>query len=224
MPIRLNLLAEAQALEDMRRRDPVKRAIWVAALLICLMLVWSSVLMLQTTLANKDLGKVQAMINTKTNDYQKVVNNQKKSADIGSRLSSLRQLATNRFLNGTLLNALQQSTVDDVQLVRLKVSQDYVLTEETKPRTNANTVLPGKPATVTEKIVVTLDGNDASPNPGDQVNKLKEAIASNPYFQRMLGRTNEVSLKQFGQVQVSPETGKGFMQFTLECRLPEVTR
>ena len=37
MPIRLNLLAEAQAAEEARRRDPVKRAIWLAALIIALM-------------------------------------------------------------------------------------------------------------------------------------------------------------------------------------------
>ena len=34
MPIRLNLLAEAQAAEEARRRDPVKRAVWMAALII----------------------------------------------------------------------------------------------------------------------------------------------------------------------------------------------
>ena len=33
MPIRLNLLAEAQAAEDLRRRDPVKRALWLARLM-----------------------------------------------------------------------------------------------------------------------------------------------------------------------------------------------
>jgi len=42
MPIRLNLLAEAQAAEEARRRDPVKRAIWIGALLVSVVLVWSS--------------------------------------------------------------------------------------------------------------------------------------------------------------------------------------
>jgi hypothetical protein len=52
MPIRLNLLAEAQAAEDFRRRDPVKRGIGLAALLVALMLVFSSFLQLRATLAN----------------------------------------------------------------------------------------------------------------------------------------------------------------------------
>lgn len=41
MPIRLNLLAEAQAMEEMRRRDPVKRAIWVGSLLVAVALAWA---------------------------------------------------------------------------------------------------------------------------------------------------------------------------------------
>jgi len=52
MPIRLNLLAEAQAIEEMRRHNPVKRAIWVGALLVCLMLVWSSSLQLKAMMAS----------------------------------------------------------------------------------------------------------------------------------------------------------------------------
>ena len=39
MPIRLNLLAEAQALEESRRRDPVKRAVWAGVFLV-LALAW----------------------------------------------------------------------------------------------------------------------------------------------------------------------------------------
>ena len=59
MPIRLNLLAEAGPLK-IAQRDPVKRALWVAALLIALMLVWASSLQLKAIVANKDLGVVVA--------------------------------------------------------------------------------------------------------------------------------------------------------------------
>lgn len=224
MPIRLNLLAEAQAAEEMRRRDPVKRAIWVAAMLISLMLVWSSSLQLKGMMANKDVGLVQDQMNSHTNEYQRVRDNQKKAGDIKFKLDALNRLATNRFLNGTLLNALQQNTVDDVQLLHLSVEQTYVPTAETKPSTNGNRVLPGKPATVTEKIVVTLLGNDSSPNPGDHVNKFREVLANDRFFQKMLGKTNDVTLKQQSATQVSPDTGKPCVQFTLESRYQEKTR
>src|SRR6266487_1257147 len=160
MPLRLNLLAEAQATEDMRRRDPAKRVIWAAGLLIASMLVWSSSLFLKGMLANKDLGAVQIQMNNRTNQYQRVLDNQKQAAEIKMKLGALHQLATNRFLNGTLLNALQQITGEDVQLVHLKVEQTYVPVEGSKPGTNTSSALPPKAARMTEKIVVTLDGKD----------------------------------------------------------------
>lgn len=223
MPIRLNLLAEAQAAEEMRRRDPAKRVLWAAALLISLMLVWSSSLFLKGVLANKDVGLVQDQMNSHTNQYQGILDNQKKAAEIKTKLGALHQLATIRFLNGTLLNALQQITGDDMHLVHLKVEQIYVPTEQTKPRTNANKVLPPKAATVTEKIVVTLDGKDTSPS-GDQYDKFKDTLASNPYFQAALGKTNGVTLKSFLPAAASSDSGKNFVQFTLECRYAEKTR
>jgi len=219
MPIRLNLLAEAQATEDMRRRDPAKRVMWVAGLLIALMLVWSSYLFFKSMLANKELGAVQIQMNTHTNQYQSVQDNQKKAAEIKMKLGALRQLASSRLLNGTLLNALQQTAGEDVQLTHLKVDQIYVSVEGTKPVTNTSKALPPKLASVTEKIVVTLDGKDLSPS-GDQYDKFKDALGSNPYFRGALGRTNGVTLKNLATV----DPGKNFVQFTLECRYAEKTR
>jgi hypothetical protein len=224
MPIRLNLLAEAQVAEEMRRRDPVKRALWVAALIIALVLVWSSVLQLRTTLANSDVTRVEAQMGARTNEFRQILDNQKKTAEIDGRVRVLRQLAGHRFLQGNLLNALQQTTVEDVQLIRLRVEQGYTLFEGTKSRTNDDNVLiPGKPATATERIVVNLEGLDSSANPGDQVKSFKGALATNAYFKEMLVKTNAVNLKNLVQ-QVAPVTGKPCVMFTLECRYPEKTR
>jgi hypothetical protein len=223
MPIRLNLLAEAQAAEEARRRDPVKRAIWLGALLVSLMLVWSSSLQLKAMLAKNDLSRVEGQMNALTNDYTQVVNNQKLVADISHKLVALRQLTTNRFLNGTLLNAMQKTTHEDVQLVHLRVTQVYAITEEIKARTNAGKVTPAKPGSAIEKITLTLDGNDASLNPGEQVLKFKEMLANNEYFQTWLGRNNEVILKNQGAPQMNPE-GRACVMFTLECRYPERKR
>jgi hypothetical protein len=224
MPIRLNLLAEAQAAEEMRRRDPVKRAMWLAALLIAMMLVWASSLQLKAIVANKDLGAVVAQMNLCTNEYKTVVEMQKKVAEMSQKLTALNELSTNRFLNGTLLNALQQTTVEDVQLVHLKLDQTYLYTEGAKAKTNGSKVIPATPPTVTEKTVLILDGNDSSATPGDQVTRIKEAIDSYPYFRENLDRANGVSWKNSSTPQLSPETGKAIVTFTLECRYPEKTR
>ena len=224
MPIRLNLLAEAQALEEIRRRDPVKRVLWAAALLIVLMLVWASSLQLRAVMANKDISRVQAIMTSKSAAYKQVVENRQQIAETNAKLTALHTLSTNRFLNGNLLHTLQQTTVDGVQLIHLKVDQTYVLVEGTKPRTNKNNVLPGTPATITEKITLALDGSDTSASPGDQVTKFKEALAANAYFRDQSSATNQVNLKNLSAPQISPDSGRAMVLFSLEWRYPEKTR
>jgi hypothetical protein len=64
MPIKINLLAEAQIAEDLRRSDPVKRAIFIGALLVALALVWSSSLQLEAMIAKSELIPERMNINT----------------------------------------------------------------------------------------------------------------------------------------------------------------
>jgi uncharacterized protein YdbL (DUF1318 family) len=225
MPIRLNLLAEAQAAEEERRRDPVKRAAWMAALIIVVILVWSSSLQLKAILVNSEVSRLEGQINSRTNEYRSVIDEQYKAADINHKLEALRRLSTNRLLQGTLLNGLQQTTVDDVQLIGLRVEQTYASLGGTKARTNeSNVLIPGKPPTSTEKIVLTLDGADSSANPGDQLNKYKNALATNAYLMQVLLKTNSINLKNLSPPQISPLNGKRSVNFTLECRFPDKTR
>jgi len=225
MPIRLNLLAEAQAAEELRRRDPVKRALYIAALLVALVLVWASSIQLKGIVANKDLGLVIAHMNLCTNDYKQVVEMQKKIGTMTQKLAALHALSTNRFLNGNLLHALQQTTVEDVQLLNLRLQQTYVVAEGSKAKTNENkTVTPAKPPTVTEKTVLTLDGSDSSLNPGDQIARIKDTIAKAEYFRQNLDPANPVAWKNTSAPQISPETGRAIVTFTLECLYPEKSR
>jgi hypothetical protein len=225
MPIRLNLLAEAQASEEARRRDPVKRVMWIAALIVVAILGWGSSLQLKAMLIRSDVGRLEAQIGSHTNQYRLVRDNQGKTQEINQRLQALQQLSEVRLLNGTLLNALQQTTVNDVQLLRLRLEQAYTLFEGTKARTNDDNVLiPGKPATATEKTLLTLEGADSSPNAGDGLNRYKDALAANAYLKQVLVKTNGISLKSLAPPQISPLTGKRSVIFTLECRYPDKTR
>jgi len=224
MPIRINLLAEAQALEELRRRDPVKRAIWVAGFLVALVLIWSISLQVRIMRDNSRLKGLEAKSKSQESEYEQVINNQKQLVEIDFKQAALRQLATNRFLLASLLNALQTTTVDDVQLVRLKLAQDYVLTPEVKPKTNDSRVIPGKPATATEKTTLVLEAKDFSAPPGVQVSKFKDALVNSPYFQNALGKTNEIKLISLSPPQVAPESGKLHVLFSLEGRFPEKTR
>ena len=225
MPIRLNLLAEAQIAADLRRRDPVKRALWVAALVISGILAWSSFLQLRFTLASSEVTGLEAQIGARTNEFRQILDNQKKTVEIDGKLRVLRQLAASRFLNGTLLNAFQQTSVEDVQLIRLRVGQLYNAVEGTKTRTNDdNVVIKGRPSATTEKIVLNVEGMDLSSGAGDQVNRFKSVLISNAYFRDMLTKTNPVNLKSLSPPQVAPVTGKPCVMFNLECSYPEKTR
>ena len=225
MPIRLNLLAEAQAAEEERRRDPVKRAAWVSALIIVVILVWSSSLQLKAILIHSEVTRLEAQISSQDKEYRVVLDNQNKAADVKYKLEALRNLSAGRLLQGTFLNALQKTTVDDVQLLRLRLDQSYAFFEGTKTRTNDDkAIIPGKPATSTEKILLTLEGTDSCANPGDQLNKYKAALAANPYFEQVLLKTNGINLKNLSPPQTAAWNGKRSAMFTLECRFPEKTR
>ncbi len=222
MPIRINLLAETQALEDLRRRDPVKRSLWVGACVVLLMVAGSSWLQLKVSIAKVEMKRAQGLVAARKAEYDQVLKNQRTLQEVEHKLGSLQQLATNRFLYGNLMNALQRTTIDDVQLVRLRTEQAYLFTDAVKPKTNDDRVTPGRPATVTEKILLTLEARDSGPNPGDQVKKFKEAVANCAYFQSTPGKSNDVRM-----ASVSPPNsldGKPFVQFTLECRYQEKTR
>jgi len=214
MPIHLNLLAETQAAEELRRRDPVKRMVFATVLVVVLMLVWWSWLQLRVMVANANLSQVEGQIQQHTNEYQVVLVNEKKIADAKANLAALRKLANNRFLQGNLLNALQNATVPGVQLVRLVVSQSYAAAQNNNSQTNAPVI---------ERIVVSLDAQDFSTDPGDQVNKFKDAISQEPYFRTQLGRTNDVRLMNLSAPQVDL-SGKPGVMFTLQCTYPDRIR
>jgi hypothetical protein len=225
MPIRINLLAEEQAAEQIRKRDPVKRSIWLAALLVVAMLVWSSSIQVKVMISRSSLNQKEASVASLTNEYVAVLEGQRRATETQAKLDALFQLSTNRFLNASLLNALQHCVVENVQLTRIKVDQTYDFTPEvkTKPKSGSDRPTPGKPATVTEKMRITLDAKDASQFPGDQVSKLREAILTNAYISVLMGKTNEVLLTKLSPPQGVPGE-PAFVSFTLECQLPGKTR
>jgi hypothetical protein len=223
MPINLNLLAETQLAEDSRRRDPVKRAIYAGSFLVVLALVWWSSLLLEVVIKRSELNQIQAQILARTNEWQVVLDGQKKISDARSRLAALQQLSQARFLQGNFLNAVQHLNFDGVQLASMKAAQSFLMNPGTPGQTNSGRVALGRPASSTEKIVLTLDARDVSASPGDQVNKFKESVANQNYFKTILNKTNGVQLANLSPLQTGTD-GKAFELFTLECALPQQTR
>lgn len=224
MPLRLNLLAEAQAEEELRRRDPVKRGILVAVVLVSLMVFWICLLQIKIMGQKSWLAELESRQARQAKDYQEITRNEKNLADLSRKLDELERLSTNRFLWGSLLNALQKSTVPDVRLISFRSEQTHLVTEEIRPKTNdVGKITIGKPGVCVEKIRLQFDARDASPTPGDQVGKFKEVLASSAYFRRLLGKTNEITLRNLSAPALDSESGKTVVMFTLECRVPDKT-
>ena len=224
MPIRINLLAEAQGQEERRRKDPVKRAIWIGTFLVFCMLLWSSSIAIKTMVYRGELHRWQTEITARSNSYSTVLGSKTQLDDQTEKLRMLHQLALERFLNGSTLNALTLATVEDVELVRIRVSQAYDLTDAVKPKAKPGQKgPPAKPATITEKINISLDARDVGPNPGDRINRYKQVLNDSPYFQTLLGKTNEVRLTNFSPPQTGPDS-RPYVLFTLECRLQDKMR
>lgn len=227
MPIRLNLLAEAQAAEEARRKDPAKRALLLGLVVTGGALLWSSLIQVKVAAARSQLNGLQAQWRGMEKAYQQAADCQRRGQEAEQKLAALERLRTNRFLWGNALNALQQTLegLDEVQLVRLKAEQTYTVTQEAKTRdAKAKKDAPPKPATATEKIVLTLDAMDSSPQPGGaQVARFKEAILRVPWFAAHLQKTNAVLLTSLS----APQTGEGrnpHVLFSLQCNFPEKTR
>jgi hypothetical protein len=217
MPIRINLLSDALAEEDLRRRDPVKRAIFFGAFLVALSLVWFSSVWLESVLDKNKLNQVEDAIQQHANDYSLVQTNLKKIAEVKRKMDALDQLTAARFLQGNLMNALQQTYVPNVQLSRVRVSQGYSSSPAVAAVTNSFGVVPGRPPGIAEHVTLTMDAKDFSANPGDQVNHYKDAIYKQDYFNHNLDSSNGVRLSGLSALQ-SPGEGKPFVMFTLECR------
>lgn len=224
MPIRINLLNETLAEEDMRRRDPVKLAAFIGFFLIAVSLMWLSSAWLEFKLTQQKKEQVDIEIASHTNEYSQVQVSLKKIVEGQRRLDALGQLNTNRFLQGNLLNALQQTCVPHVQLMRLRLDQTFALKEGSPAKTNdSGVVVAGRPGTSTQHATLTLDAKDTSPNPGDQWKTYKEALARQDFFKSCLDTTNGVKLT----TQSAPQSGvdgKFYVQFTLECRFSDKTR
>src|SRR5688572_19243635 len=112
MPIRINLLAEQQAAEEARRKDPIKRTLTIGGLVVALTVVW--VLMMFMTLKSRRAEFANLDTHFKSVDEKaKVVRRIKAdSSDIERRIASLERYSTNRMLWANMLDAFQAISFD----------------------------------------------------------------------------------------------------------------
>jgi hypothetical protein len=198
MPTRLNLLAEDQAIEELKRKDPVKRAIWVGGFAISLVLLWALSLFLKLTIAKVDLMRLEARWSSIEKSVKAVQEDRKRQGDAEQKLAALSQFTLERFLYANTLNAFQQTCVDNLQLVRLRTAHTYTTMEAPKvppPPPGMPAGFPrsaARPAGAVERIVLNLDG--VSSRAAEQVPRFREVIGGSAYFKENLQKTNSIQL------------------------------
>lgn len=225
MPIRINFLAEEQLAEEMRRRDPVKRAILAAAVVVGIVIGYAAFLQVRLMRAGEELEAREAEWRKIEKDFNQLTQNLNQIKEIDSRFASLQKLAANRFLWANALNALQQVLVNNVSLTTFRADQSYKYAEATKSRVVGKTRVPATPATSTEKVAITLTAKDYG-NPTEQnYSKFKEQLSALPYFKSQLPDANSFRFKGFSQPTVDKDDlTRSYVSFTLECSFPEKVR
>ena len=209
MPIRINLLAEAQAAEEMRRKDPVKRAIWVGALVVFMMLLWAMTLKFKVMQARSEVAALKVDWNSIEKQVQAINDHRNSTRELEQKLPALDQFTTNRLLWAGVLNALQHTTVDGVQLSRVRTEQTFTLND-------------GKNASVTERILLALEGKDFIVGPTDHVPQFKDSLVNYPYFKSNLQKTNKVQLTSLSAPQ--KDGTRAFRAFGLHLFFQEKER
>jgi hypothetical protein len=230
MPIRINLLAEQFAAEEARRRDPVKRAAWIAGFIVFLMLLWGGYLQSRIFMAGRTLAAEKNKLQRLEKDSSLAAKNLKRTQEIETRLAAITAFTTNRFLWASTLNALQHVMVDNVVVVKIRGDQDFA-TEQIKPtqreleQAKAKGQAPKTREIARERIVLTIEARDFA-NPADlNYNQFISRIAGAELFQHALAGTDGITLKDRLPRQSLPsDPGREFIPFSIECRFPERKR
>jgi hypothetical protein len=136
MPIRINLLAEQQAIEEARRRDPVKRVAIAGGGLVLVMVLWIVSLHFEVAGARVELTRHEGRLVSVEENSKGARLNKAAISEMEGRVAHLERYSTNRFFSANLLDALQQIAVDDVRVVQLQTSHQYSTNAEFTFKTN----------------------------------------------------------------------------------------
>lgn len=126
MPIRINLLAEQQAADEARRKDPVKRAMIIGGALVVFTILWTLMAFMQVKAKRSEFQNEEARFKELDDKAKAARTLQAEIGDMERRIVSLDRYSTNRMLWGSMLDALQRVTVDQIRLKSISANQRYV--------------------------------------------------------------------------------------------------
>jgi len=216
MPIRINLLAEERAADDLRRKDPLKRAIVIASAVVGVVILLTAYNTVRVRASTKDAGEIQAAY---TQLEEKELTLKKMRAHTGSReknLFALHRLATNRFLWAPVLNELQYCNLDGIQVTLNQTRQNYAHTEGVILPPDANK--PNIPPKATEAISFRIEAQDR----GDVYERFVAEIGKRFEGKFKANRGHYLDLLS-GPI-ASSDGKESYRQIAVECVYPETIR
>jgi hypothetical protein len=221
MAIRINLLAEEQTAEELRRKNPVKLAIWVGSFLVALVALFILKLQLDIRFSKNAYNSVEQQWKDNTAKYAAVTNNMGKIAEIDKKLAALDRVSTNRFFWGPVLNALQQTVINDIQVIKISGQQNYVKEE---PRTfGSGETKKTIPGSMVEKTTLYIDAKDYNPN-AQNYDKFKETLCNFDFFVKNL-QHGFILDGTLGAPTADPsDLNKQFVVFRLVAHFKDVPR
>ncbi len=210
MPIRINLLAEQLHEADLRRRDPVKRAVTVAAMIVAVVVGFYLWLLTQKGIKSAAAEKNRAALTAIEAEANAARQSLGGVTELEKRIVALNNLATNRVLWATFLDSLQQVAMAEVPVSKIRVAQDYHM-ERPPPKNN----IP-MPATAVQHITVNITARDYG-RPEEQLyNKYRQQLLAHQWLSEQLDEESAITFEPFGtRTPDRNDPKRSFLPFTM---------
>jgi type IV pilus assembly protein PilM len=223
--IQVNLLAERQEALEWRRRNPVRRLSWAAALLLMGMLAWGGWLGWQIWEAQQEVRQVEEQMTALRMNASQPLADSQRATELDRRREALMQHEQQRYLVAGMLDALQYVMVDGIQFHRMAVERQLRRIEP--PRLSARQRRAGvvgeneEKAETREQFILRIQAKNYEEDPR-HVSRLIDSILGHAYFQERLHAQDPVRLVEVQSQQVDPaQPTRKFQMFTIECRFAE---
>ena len=214
--IPINFLAEQIEAAAARRRDPLRWSAAIGAVLGVLVLLWAGSICWRSFKVGGKIRAAKSDLQSVEKAANEAMSASRTANQLDQSLSALEQHATNRFLWALPLNALQFATMDQIQVVNVKLEQNLGRVDAVAATPRA----PAKAGQTREHMLLTITAKNFADT--DTEEKFIERIASLPYFMNSLRKKDPVILKNRLPRQVDPlDPAKTFTLFTIECRYSE---
>ncbi len=216
MPIRINLLAEEQAAEELRRKDPLKRAIIIAGVVVAVVVVFAGFNTMRVKASTAEANGIRQAYEDVKDKELALKEMRAMTGRLEANLDSLHRLATNRFLVAPVINELQFSMVDGIRLTRFVIKQNFEEYAAVPPPPDTDE--QGIPAKSIEHVAFEIYADDRAGKYNEYMAKIAER------FEGRLRKRDGVKLQNLSDPIESADGSGSYRAVVIECRYPSVTR